>query len=195
MGLHGINLVPLILKNCRVDPQNIIGEFNINGSKIVQSASNPEAVNYAWRAYGVSRAAMESCSKYLNTRERNHVIGALAADPIVRMRFGSLMTKLYSVRAVIEKITEDFAAGRATHEEIRFAKIYCTETGLEIARGAQMLYGGAGYTNQEDIERLVRDMTSLLIIGVSNDALFLRIGTNILKPSSPPQNHNVKAKI
>lgn len=40
------------------------------------------------RAIGASRRLIEQCIEYLNTREREHITGQMATNPVIKNRLG-----------------------------------------------------------------------------------------------------------
>ena len=65
MGIHGISLAPVELKEVHVDPHQIIGEFKYEGSTIVESSSKHLLIDGSARLIGASRRMIEQCLYFI----------------------------------------------------------------------------------------------------------------------------------
>jgi len=74
----------------------------------------------------------------------------------------------------LEKTPNDFVL--ATE-----CKIFCSETARTIASVVAQIFGAVGYTLEYGIERIIRDVGSLSIIGAPNDVLIDKISHNMIQ--------------
>ena len=119
-------------------------------------------IQVASRALGVGRAAFDDALRYAQDREsfgqpiwKHQSIGNYLAD---------MGTKLTAVRQLILYAAEKFDAGERCDMEAGMAKLFASETAMEIALNAVRIHGGYGYSTAFEVERYFRD-APLMIVG------------------------------
>jgi len=73
-------------------------------------------------------------------------------------------TKLVAARQLLLHAAERFDSGERSDLEAGMAKLFCSETAMEIALDAIRVHGGYGYSTEYDVERYFRD-APLMIVG------------------------------
>ncbi|MEI2809059.1 MAG: acyl-CoA dehydrogenase family protein [Nocardioides sp.] len=116
----------------------------------------------AARALGVGQAALDDSLRYAQEREafgkpiwKHQSIGNYLADMATKLEAARQLT-LYAARAYDE--------GRRSDMEAGMAKLFASETAMEIALNAVRIHGGYGYSTEYDVERYFRD-APLMIVG------------------------------
>ena len=116
----------------------------------------------AARALGVGRAALEDALAYAQQREsfgvpiwRHQAIGHYLADMATKLEAARQLTQ-YAARRAETSERADLEAG--------MAKLFASETAMEIALDAVRIHGGYGYSTEFDVERYFRD-APLMIVG------------------------------
>jgi alkylation response protein AidB-like acyl-CoA dehydrogenase len=111
---------------------------------------------------GVGRAALEDSLKYAQEREafgqpiwRHQSVGNYLAD---------MATKLTAARQLVLYAARCFDSGGRADMEAGMAKLFASETAMEIALSAVRIHGGYGYSTEFDVERYFRD-APLMIVG------------------------------
>ena len=119
-------------------------------------------IQVAARAVGVGRAALEDAMKYAQEREafgqpiwQHQSIGNYLAD---------MVTKLTAARQLVLHAARCHDAGQRADMEAGMAKLFASETAMEIALNAVRIHGGYGYSTEFDVERYFRD-APLMIVG------------------------------
>ena len=79
-------------------------------------------------------------------------------------RRGRETTKLSAARLLTVQAAERYDAGARCDLEAGMAKLFASETAMEIALNAVRIHGGYGYSTEFDVERYFRD-APLLIVG------------------------------
>jgi alkylation response protein AidB-like acyl-CoA dehydrogenase len=174
MGVKGISLAPVVLKNCLIETKNIIGEFHHNGKTLVESSHRNLSMISSARAIGISNRLIEKYSFYLLKRNRNGIIGSLAEEPVIRFRLGQLVTKFHAAQSLFN----DCCSNLDSIDRTKFiaCKIFVTETSKDICLSCLQLFGGSGYTSEYNIDRYVRDALALSIIHTPTDISLTRLG-------------------
>jgi isovaleryl-CoA dehydrogenase len=119
-------------------------------------------IQVASRALGVGRAALEDSLRYAQEREsfgkpiwQHQSIGNYLAD---------MATKLVAARQLVLYASRRFEAGERADMEAGMAKLFASETAMQIALDAIRIHGGYGYSTEFDVERYFRD-APLMIVG------------------------------
>jgi alkylation response protein AidB-like acyl-CoA dehydrogenase len=119
-------------------------------------------IQVACRALGVASAAFEDAFRYAREREafgkpiwKHQSIGNYLAD---------MATKLTAARQLVLHAARRFDAGQRCDLEAGMAKLFASETAMEIALDAVRIHGGYGYSTEFDVERYFRD-APLMIVG------------------------------
>src|SRR6202007_3320919 len=114
------------------------------------------------RALGVGRAALEDALRYAQQRKsfgkpiwQHQSVGNYLAD---------MATKLEAARQLVLYAARRYDSGERADLEAGMAKLFASETAMEIALNAVRIHGGYGYSTEFDVERYFRD-APLMIVG------------------------------
>jgi hypothetical protein len=162
LGYKGVESCELVLNDYRVASSALLG--GVEGSGFAQMMKGLETgrLQVAARALGVGRAALEDSLAYAQEREsfgrpiwRHQSIGNYLAD---------MATTLSAARHLTVYAAREADAGRRVDMEAGMAKLFASETAMQIALNAMRIHGGYGYSTEFDIERYFRD-APLMIVG------------------------------
>jgi alkylation response protein AidB-like acyl-CoA dehydrogenase len=73
-------------------------------------------------------------------------------------------SKLYAARSLLLTAAEKFDSGGRCDMEAGMAKLFASETAMQIALDAVRVHGVYGYSTEYDVERYFRD-APLMIVG------------------------------
>jgi alkylation response protein AidB-like acyl-CoA dehydrogenase len=134
-------------------------------------------IQVASRALGVGRAAFEDSLRYAQEREafgkpiwKHESIGNYLAD---------MATQLTAARQLVLFAAERFDAGERCDLEAGMAKLFASETAMQIALNAVRIHGGYGYSTEFDVERYFRD-APLMIVGEGTNEIQRNVIVNQL---------------
>lgn len=88
----------------------------------------------------------------------------IAKHQAIAFKLADMATKLSASRLLVENAAATFEAGGRADVEAGMAKLFCSETALELATECMRIHGGMGYTSELPVERYYRD-APLMIIG------------------------------
>jgi alkylation response protein AidB-like acyl-CoA dehydrogenase len=162
LGYKGVESCELNFTECRVPVAALLGEHEGRGFAQMMKGLEVGRLQVAARATGVARAAFEDALQYAQEREsfgkpiwQHQSVGNLLAD---------MGTKLYAARALLLGAAEKFDSGERCDMEAGMAKLFASETAMQIALDAVRVHGGYGYSTEYDVERYFRD-APLMIVG------------------------------
>jgi len=162
LGYKGIESCELSFDNFKVPFSTLLGDQEGEGFGQMMSGLEIGRIQVAARALGVGRAALEDSLRYSQEREtfgkpiwRHQSIGNYLAD---------MATKLIAARQLVLHAARSLDGGTRANMEVGMAKLFASETAMQIALDAMRIHGGYGYSTEFDVERYFRD-APLMIVG------------------------------
>ena len=170
MGQKGVGgTCDVTFDQVRVPIENIVGGkegWNNGWSKIVSTGLDVEKIEVAAMALGIARAAVEDAWQY--SQERIQFGRPICHNQSVRHMLSEAKTKLEACRLMTYQgawLADQNIEGTV---QMSMAKLFVTETALEIVLDCQKILGAYGYVKDFDMERYVRDMLAMPILGGSS---------------------------
>jgi alkylation response protein AidB-like acyl-CoA dehydrogenase len=118
-------------------------------------------------AFGIARAAVDEAWSYAQTREQ---FGKpISQHQAIRHKLSTARTKLQAARHMLYHGAWLADTGQPCSVETSMAKLFVADTGVEIAMACQQVMGAYGLSDAYDMERHVRDLLSMPIVGGSSD--------------------------
>ena len=162
LGYKGVESCELTFDDCRVPVSAILGGEPGKGFAQMMKGLETGRIQVASRALGVATAALEDALRYAQEREsfgqpiwKHQAVGHYLAD---------MATKLTAARQLTLYAADRYDAGERADMEAGMAKLFASETAMEIALNAVRIHGGYGYSTEYDVERYFRD-APLMIVG------------------------------
>ncbi len=168
MGFRGSPTAELVLEDCRVPVENLVGEENL-GVQVVMSGLDFERAMIAPIALGISERALEISIEWSKTREQ---FGQpLARFQMIRSKLADMYTWVESMRSFIYQVLSECSevpaeeAGRGrVHMQTAAAVMYAANTCNLVLNEMVQIHGGSGYIWESEANRLYR-ANKLLEIG------------------------------
>ena len=162
LGYKGVESCELLFSDCLVPRDALLGGVEGRGFAQMMRGLEVGRIQVAARATGVARAAFDDALRYAQDREtfgqpiwKHQSIGNYLAD---------MATKLTAARQLLFHAAKTYDSGQRADMEAGMAKLFCSETAMEIALNALRVHGGYGYSTEFDVERYFRD-APLMIVG------------------------------
>ncbi|EXU62531.1 acyl-CoA dehydrogenase [Streptomyces sp. PRh5] len=162
LGYKGVESCELSFDGYRAASDAVLGGTEGKGFAQMMKGLETGRLQVASRALGVGRAALEDSLAYAQEREsfgkpiwQHQAIGHYLAD---------MATSLAAARQLTLHAAREADAGRRVDMEAGMAKLFASETAMEIALNAVRIHGGYGYSTEFDVERYFRD-APLMIVG------------------------------
>ena len=162
LGYKGVEACSLAFDAMQVGDDAVLGgEPNLGWAQMMRGLEVGR-IQVAARALGVGQAALEAAVAYSQEREsfgkqiwKHQSVGNMLADMATKMRAARLLTL---------DAAERFDAGLRSDLEAGMAKLFASETALQVAIDAMRVHGGYGFSREFDVERYYRD-APLMILG------------------------------
>src|SRR5205814_2326320 len=162
LGYKGVESCELSFEDYRVPASALLGGREGEGFGQMMRGLEIGRIQVASRALGVGQAALDDSLRYAQEREafgqpiwKHQSIGNYLAD---------MVTKLTAARQLVMYAARCYDSGRRADMEVGMAKLFASETAMEIALNAVRIHGGYGYSTEFDVERYFRD-APLMIVG------------------------------
>jgi butyryl-CoA dehydrogenase len=164
LGYKGLETVEMSYSGFRVPASSVLGGPSGLGRGLHYILGSLELgrINIAARAVGVARAAFDAAMQYAHQRETFGV--PIHKHQAIQFKLADMATKVEAARLLVRSAAEKFEAGERADVEAGMAKLFASETALEVATEAMRIHGGYGYTKDFPVERYFRD-APLMIIG------------------------------
>ena len=162
LGYKGVESCELAFDDYRAPADALLGGVEGKGFGQMMKGLETGRLQVAARALGVGRAALEDALAYAQEREsfgkpiwEHQSVGNYLAD---------MATSLTAARQLTLYAAREAEAGRRVDMEAGMAKLFASETAMQIALNAVRIHGGYGYSTEFDVERYFRD-APLMIVG------------------------------
>ncbi|MAX74785.1 MAG: acyl-CoA dehydrogenase [Nioella sp.] len=168
IGARGLQTNDVSFTDVKVPFQNVIGEedgWNNGWTRLVGPALEVEKLEVAAMALGIAAQAVDDAWDY--AQERRQFGQRICSFQSVRHMLVEVQTKLAMARLLLYKGCWLADNDLPCSVETSMAKMQVCELGLEIVLTCQKILGAYGYARGFDMERYVRDMLLMPIIGGS----------------------------
>ena len=182
LGYKGVESCELSFEDYRAPADAVLGGAEGAGFAQMMKGLETGRLQVAARALGVGRAALEDSLAYAREREsfgkpiwQHQSIGNYLAD---------MATSLSAARQLTLYAAREADAGRRVDMEAGMAKLFASETAMQIALNALRIHGGYGYSTEFDVERYFRD-APLMIVGEGTNEIQRSVITRQLIARNP----------
>ncbi len=155
MGIKGSPTADVTFENCRIPAHRVIGEPDQGYRYITDSLTWTRALIGA-QALGIAQGALDQAVKY--TSEREQFGETLSRFQMIRAKIADMATKIEAGRALLYSACTAIDSGYPDARALAsMAKLFCSDSAMEITTEAVQLHGGAGYLADFPVERMMRD--------------------------------------
>jgi alkylation response protein AidB-like acyl-CoA dehydrogenase len=184
LGLRYSATTDVIYDEVRVPLENIVGgreKWNQGWPMLAGRALDVERLEITAVALGIATAAVEDAWQY--AQERKQFGKRICAHQAVRHDLVDARTKLEACRHMLYHAAWKANEGLDCSVESSMAKLFIADTGLEIVLKCQQIMGAYGCAEEYDMERYVRDMLCMPIVGGSSKMQKNNIANRLGLPS------------
>ncbi|PRX44304.1 alkylation response protein AidB-like acyl-CoA dehydrogenase [Prauserella shujinwangii] len=179
LGIKGSPTCEIHFENCVIPADRIIGEPG-TGLKTALRTLDHTRPTIGAQALGIAQGALDAALGYV--KERKQFGQRIAEFQGVQFMLADMGTKIEAARHLV------YAAAAATERGdarasfmASAAKSYASDVAMEVTTDAVQLFGGAGYTRDFPVERMMRDAKITQIYEGTNQIQRLVMARNLLK--------------
>ncbi|MBN2282768.1 MAG: acyl-CoA/acyl-ACP dehydrogenase [Deltaproteobacteria bacterium] len=174
-GFTGLKLnpfAPVIFEDMEVPPGAVIGERR-GAAPILQATEDLFYNLLSAAAMGAARTAYRKARAY--AEERYQFGKMIVRHQEIQRILGTILMKLsVGTSGYLRAITHNDSELPYSSADPRFAKSYCTDAAVEIVLDAIQVHGGYGYMHDYGVEKIMRDVKVLSLLGGSSPRLHIQ---------------------
>ena len=179
MGMRGSDTAELVFQDCEVPAENLMGKSD-EGVRILMSGLDYERAVLAAGPLGLMQACLDVVIPYV--RERKQFGRPIGSFQLMQGKIADMYVALSSARAYVYAVARACDTGGTHRADAAGAILLASENAIRTCLEGIQALGGAGYTKEWPVERLVRD-AKLYDIGAGTSEIrrFL-IGRELIGP-------------
>jgi butyryl-CoA dehydrogenase len=178
MGIRGSSTTELIFKDCKIPKGNLLGKEG-KGFSIAMATLDGGRIGIAAQALGIAEGALEEAVKYM--KERKQFGKPLSSFQGLQWYMAEMATKVEAAKLLVYKAAMKKEKGEAYSMDAAMAKLFASETAMEVTTKVVQIFGGYGYTRDYPVERMMRDAKITEIYEGTSEVQKMVIAANILK--------------
>jgi alkylation response protein AidB-like acyl-CoA dehydrogenase len=168
LGYKGIDSAELVFEDYAVPADRLIGGKEGFGLKHALGGLELGRINVAARGVGLAQAALDQALAYSQVRK---TFGKpICQHQAIQLKLGDMATQVQAARLLTQDAARAYDQGQRCDMEAGMAKLFATETAVNVSLEAMRIHGGYGYSKEFVIERIYRD-APLLVIGEGTNEL------------------------
>ena len=177
MGMRGSDTAELVFEDCEVPEENVMGPLN-GGAAVLMSGLDYERAVLAAGPLGIMQACLDVVLPYV--RERKQFGKPIGSFQLMQGKIADMYVALNSARTYVYAVAKACDAGLTTRFDAAGAILLASENAVKVSLEAVQALGGAGYTKEFPVERLVRDAKLYDIGAGTNEIRRFLIGRELL---------------
>jgi butyryl-CoA dehydrogenase len=178
LGIRGSSTCELVFENCQIPKENLLGKIG-KGFSLAMKTLDGGRIGIAAQALGLAQGAMDETVKY--TKERKQFGKAIAKFQNTQFQLADMETKVQASRLLVRNAAFKKDQKLPYSVDAAMAKLYASETAMEVTTKAIQFHGGYGYTREYPVERMFRDAKITEIYEGTSEVQRMVIAGNLLK--------------
>ncbi len=161
MGLRAAEIVTVDLEGVEVGADALLGEPD-RGFTYAMEGLELGRLGIAAQAVGIARAGLDHALAYAAQREQFGQ--AIREFEGMQFKLADMATRVEAAHALVEKVAASPSATGAA-----MAKLFASETAMQVTTQAVQVFGGYGYMRDYPVEKLMRDAKATEIYEGTNE--------------------------
>lgn len=154
MGIRASSTCELILDNCEVARENVLGEPG-KGYKIAIETLNEGRIGIGAQMLGLAEGAWRHAVRY--AQERRQFGKAIAEFQAVQFTLANLATDIEAARLMVYNAARLKDAGQSYVREAAMTKLFASHVAERVASQCVEVFGGNGFVRDYPAEKYFRD--------------------------------------
>ncbi|WP_305952046.1 acyl-CoA dehydrogenase family protein [Emticicia oligotrophica] len=154
LGMRASETACLFFDNCRIHKENVLGEV---GEGFVQSLKILDGgrISIAALSLGIAKGAYKAALKY--AQERAQFGKTIINFQGISFKLAEMVTKIEASELLTRNAGTLKNLGKKMTKEGAMAKLFASETAVEVSTESIQIHGGYGYTKDFPAEKFYRD--------------------------------------
>ena len=154
LGIRGSSTVELILEDCIVPKENVLGEVG-KGYKVAIETLNEGRIGIGAQMIGLAQGAFDAAMDYM--MERTQFGKPIAEFQGLQFQYAQLAAEIEAARLMVYNAARLKDAGVNFVKEAAMAKLYSSQVAERVASKCVEFFGGVGFTKEFPAEKFYRD--------------------------------------
>ena len=182
MGQKGAHTCDVIMENCRVPVENLIGGKEGVGFKTAMKVLGKGRLHIAAVCVGAAERMLADSLAYAMQRQQ---FGKPIADfQLVQAMLADSKAEIYAARSMVIDAARRRDEGEDISTEASCCKLFASEMCGRVADRAVQIHGGAGYIADYAVERFYRDVRLFRIYEGTTQIQQLLIARNMIRAAT-----------
>jgi alkylation response protein AidB-like acyl-CoA dehydrogenase len=178
LGIRGSDTHSLMFQDVRVPKENRIGEDGF-GFTFAMNTLNGGRIGIASQALGIASGALELSINYAKERKAFGV--EIAKHQAIQFKLADMATKIDASRLLCLQAAQLKDAGKDYSQASAMAKLFASDTAMEVTVEAVQIHGGYGFVKEFHVERMMRDAKITQIYEGTSEIQKIVISRGLLK--------------
>ena len=178
MGWNASDTRQLYFKDMKIPIRAMLGTPE-NGFKTFMKTLASGRISIGALSVGTALGAYEKALNY--SKERNAFNKPIHEFQSIAFKLSDMATKIEASKLLVFHAAWLKDQWESINKEAAMAKLFASETAMEVTREAIQIYGGYGYVKEYDVERYFRDAKILEIGEGTSEIQRIIISREILK--------------
>ena len=178
MGIRSSQTMELIFQDVKVPLDQMLGKEG-EGFKIAMTTLDGGRIGVAAQSLGIATAALDFAIKY--SKERVQFGKPISANQAISFMLADMATKVEASRLLTYQAAALKDAHKPYSKEAAMAKLFASDSAMEVTTDAVQVLGGYGYSREYPCERFMRDAKICQIYEGTNQAQRMVIGGAVLR--------------
>jgi acyl-CoA dehydrogenase len=179
MGQKGAHTCDVIMENCRVPVENLIGGKEGVGFKTAMKVLDKGRIHIAAICVGAAERMLADSLAYAMQRQQ---FGKPIADfQLVQAMLADSKAEIYAARCMVIDAARRRDEGEDISTEASCCKLFASEMCGRVADRAVQIHGGSGYIADYAVERFYRDVRLFRIYEGTTQIQQLLIARNMIR--------------
>ena len=190
MGLCGMPEAELRFDDVEIDGKWLLDPPSglKHGFADLMNAYNSQRVGAAMITVGVAAGALEHAKRYL--LDRRQFGRPIAEFQGLQWMLADMDTQVHAARLLVHEAARSRGPNGSPYPDMTMAaraKLFASEMAIKVVNDALQMFGARGYSDQEPLERMYRDVRMFTIGGGTTQILRTQIAGSILGIKTPQQ--------
>lgn len=176
LGVRSSEARELILENCRIPRENLLGGEG-KGVEYINTVMSEARVMTGALSLGVARAAYEAALNY--SKERVQFGKPIGKFQAIKFKLAEMATDVEAAHHLVYHTAWLCDQGVACRKEAAMAKLFASEMAVRVTDEACRIYASYGFAMEYGVQRFFRDARFTLIGGGTSEIMKLIVGKEL----------------
>jgi alkylation response protein AidB-like acyl-CoA dehydrogenase len=173
MAWHASPMRELLFGGCDVPAANLVGKEG-QGFTIALAALDSGRLGIAACSVGLAQAALDAAVAF--ARERRQFGRSVIEFQGLQFMLADMATQVEAGRRLYREVARLRDAGKDYSVGASMAKLFASDTAMQVTTDAVQVHGGYGYMREYPVERYMREAKALQIVEGTNQVQRMVVG-------------------